>query len=133
MKQEQKSLIAQLRNVKSNDVTPGTFDLLERIDCPWIRIARDKEGRVITDAETHAPMLANDIPTMAEFGKTVIVLLSPHNPNVIQWITTDKINDISNKLLDGLKNIDLSEAYMEIRRILQVEEKSKENSDDQEA
>ena len=131
---KQDNLITQLRNLKGSNITLGTFDLLERIDCPWIRLARDKDGKVVVDEETHAPTLANHMPTMAEFGKTAIVLLTPSgNPNVISWITSGKINDMSNRLLAGLKEIDLPAAYQEIRRKLQVHEKPKEKSDDEKA
>ena len=132
MKQE--NLITQLQNLKGSNITLGTFDLLERIDCPWIRLARDNDGQVVIDEKTHAPVLANHVPTMAEFGKTAIVLLTPSgNPNIISWVTSGKINDMANRLLAGLSNVDLPAAYQEIRRILQAEEKSKEKSDDEKA
>ena len=116
-------IIQQLRKISPDDLSPGTYDMLERIDCPWIRLAHDDCGKVIVDESSGMPMLENNLPTMAEVGKTLIVLLHLGNPIVFQWITDSKIDLVANRLLQTVERDKLIEAQTEIKRILQINEK----------
>ncbi len=115
-------IIQQLKEISPDDVSPGTYDMLERIDCPWIRMAHDDDGKVIIDKPSGMPMLENNLPTMAEVGKTLIVLLHLGNPIVFQWITVGKIDQVANRLLQTVERKKLAEAQKQITRILQINE-----------
>ena len=116
-------IVKRLKSISPDNVTPGTYDMLERIDCPWIRLAHDDQGKVIVDDSSGMPVLESNLPTMAEVGKTLVVLLNLGNPMVFQWITDSKIDLVANQFLQTVEQSKLIEIQTEIRRILQINEK----------
>ena len=113
----QDTLKQKLLSVKGETLTPATLDLLERIDCPYIRRKRDDAGRTVVD-ERGFPVITPEFPTLSELAQTLVVLLNVGNPMVLRWVQSGQIEQYANNLLAGLTQDHIRMAHMEIERIL---------------